>query len=42
MALPPVTETVLKEQDRIKAGARPPYWKEFVALKPTAWPASRS
>ncbi len=33
MALPPLTEAVQKEQDRIKAGARPRYWQEFVALK---------
>ncbi|MGH9895904.1 MAG: hypothetical protein ACREA0_28745 [bacterium] len=31
MALPPLTDAVRKEQDRIKAGARPRYWQEFVA-----------
>jgi len=33
IALPPLTEAVRQEQERIKAGARPRYWQEFVSVQ---------
>jgi DNA-directed RNA polymerase len=33
MALPPLTEAVRNEQEKIKAGARPRYWQEFVSVQ---------
>ncbi len=34
VALPPVTEAVRQEQERIKKGARPRYWQELVSVEP--------
>ncbi len=34
IAFPPLTEAVRREQERIKEGARPRYWKEMMAMVP--------